>query len=370
MEGSPKELFKVFHYVFEKPYDLNSEIAIAKYRVFKKNLSYIKEHNSKGLSWTLEVNTFADMSDEEVNSYMGLGKIPTTEEKNVKSFDLFDELVDKEENSQKRKLSEVSFFDQFADKEDSDGPVPPSNKKVNQNDSFPDIDYTDYLTPARNQGGCGSCWAFSTAAAIESNYNFLRNKKLVKQEGYISPQAIIDCNPLKAGCNGGWMHNAINHVGTSGAVLEKDYPYKAVQSTTCKAAPKIEDLKFQSQLSFYEGCAWISYFKLPQKCSKNYFYSLLSRGPLSVVLMAERNFSAYRSGIIDASLISQCNSYNHAVLAYAWLNVVDVNNNPRQVIKIRNSWGPYWGENGSIKYYYDDNGTCFITKLALRPLLA
>jgi hypothetical protein len=75
MEGSPKELFKVYHYVFEKPYDLNSEIAIAKYRVFKKNLSIVKEHNAKKLSWTLEINFLSDMTDEESDAYMGIKPI-------------------------------------------------------------------------------------------------------------------------------------------------------------------------------------------------------------------------------------------------------------------------------------------------------
>lgn len=362
MEGSPKELFKVFHYVFEKPYNLNSEAAIAKYRVFKKNLSMIKEHNSKGLSWTLEVNGFADMTQEEINAYMGLAPIGTDTPNieslvNNKNFDLFDELVEREERG--RKLKELSFFEQFADNDDNDDPVPPKDG----NFTYPDVDHSAYLTPARSQGSCGSCWAFSTAGAVEANYNIVKNQTSVNETGYISTQAILDCNPSKYGCSGGWMNFAIRHVAKSGAVRERDYPYRSTQNPSCKNATTISDLRFNSTQPI-EGCAWSTWFDRMKPCTKDSFYQLLSKGPTSVVLMAESNFSYYRSGIIDAKLITDCKSYNHAVLAYAWVTV-----NGREVINIRNSWGQYWGKKGNIQYYYDDEGSCFITKLAFRPNL-
>ena len=364
MEGSPKELFKVFHYIFEKPYNLNSEAAIAKYRVFKKNLSMIKEHNSKGLSWTLEVNAFADMTQEEINAYMGLAPVGT--ETNIeslvsnKNFDLFDDLVEREE---RRKLKELSFFEQFADNDDDD-PVPPQVG----NSTLPVIDHSAYLTPARSQGSCGSCWAFSTAGAVESNYNIVKNQTSVNETGYISPQAILDCNPSKYGCSGGWMNFAMRHVATSGAVREKEYPYQTIQNPSCKNATTISDLKFNSS-NPVEGCAWTTWFDRMKPCTKNSFYNILAKGPVSVVLMAETNFSYYRSGTIDASKIADCSSYNHAVLAFAWVTETDKDNNVREVIRIRNSWGQWWGDRGNIKYYYDENGSCFITKLAMRPNL-
>jgi hypothetical protein len=370
MEGSPKELFKVFHLVFEKPYNLNSEAAIAKYRVFKKNLSMIKEHNASGKTWTLEVNFFADMTKEEVKAYMGLkpvGDADVNLESLIKdkNFDLFDDLVEREE---RRKLKELSFFDEFADnddepvppKGDDDEPIPPK-----QNNTYAAFNHFAYLTPARSQGNCGSCWAFATACAIEGNYNIARNRTYNTE--YISPQAILDCNPEKDGCEGGWMNTAIRHVARSGAVRERDYPYESYQKS-CRNVTRNSDIIFNRARPF-DGCAWTRWFESLGACTKDSFYKILQKGPATVVLNADDNFTYYRSGVLDGTKIPGCNSYNHAVVAFAWTYENDKSGARREVISIRNSWGPFWGERGNIKYFYDDQGSCFITKLAFRPNL-
>jgi hypothetical protein len=366
MEGSPKELFKVFHYVFEKPYNLNSEFAIAKYRVFKKNLSIIKEHNSKGKSWTLEINFFADMTKEEIRAYMGIAALGTEESMKIESlvgdrnFDLFDDLVDREE---RRKLNEVSFFDQFAESDD-DGPVPPTNS------TFPEIDHSQFLTPPRSQGNCGSCWAFSATSAIEANYNIIKRKRNTTESSYISTQAILDCNAEKYGCDGGWMNSAMKTISNYGAVLDSAYPYEETQNSVCRNATTIRDLRFNKRRPI-EGCAWTSWFDGFRPCTKASFYALLKKGPVSVVLNADDiHFVNYRSGTLDAAEIKGCDTYNHAVVAYAWSIELDEKTGVnREVIKIRNSWGSGWGDNGNVKYFYDDNGSCYITKMAFRPNL-
>ena len=75
LNSPKKELFKVYHYVFQKHYSLNSEEAIERFKTFKNNLSIIKEHNSKELSYKLEINAFADMSEEEFEKSLGLAEI-------------------------------------------------------------------------------------------------------------------------------------------------------------------------------------------------------------------------------------------------------------------------------------------------------
>jgi C1A family cysteine protease len=344
MDGSPKELFKVFHYVFEKPYDLNSEVALAKYRVFKNNLKLIKEHNAKKLSWTLEINSFADMSEEEMNSYMGLAPINTSNE--IAKF--------MEENSKK---SELSFFDQFAD--DDNDPNPP-----NDTVTFADVDHSDYLTPTRDQGNCGSCWAFSAISVIEANYNKLRNLKSVGKSGYLSVQAILDCNSQKSGCDGGWPTDAIVYVAQNGAVKESDYPYIANRNSKCTSAPTVSDIKFNA--TPYEGCVW-NCDRGIRVCTKKTFYTILSNGPVSTVVDGNV-MRFYGSGIIDASKVS-CISQNHAVVAYAWLNVTDNTGNAKYIIKVRNSWGNAFGDNGNYSFYYDTNGSCFISTMAIRAYL-
>jgi len=87
---------------------------------------------------------------------------------------------------------------------------------------------------------------------------------------------------------------------------------------------------------------------------------------LTVIVNAEKNFSYYRSGIIDSSTID-CVSYNHAVVAYSWKQQ-DTSTELREYIEIRNSWGQWWGDKGDVRYYYNENnGTCWVTKLAFAP---
>ena len=66
-KSSVKELFKIYHYIFEKPYDLNSEYALEKYKIFKRNLIEYEIKNKKNLGYQLGLTQFSDVSEEEFN---------------------------------------------------------------------------------------------------------------------------------------------------------------------------------------------------------------------------------------------------------------------------------------------------------------
>merc|ERR1711988_1868922 len=82
------------------------------------------------------------------------------------------------------------------------------------------------VTPVKNQGQCGSCWAFSTTGAVEGSM-FLSTGTL---ESY-SEQQLVDCSKQNSGCNGGLMDYAFKYIETAPLMLEDAYPYTARQGT-------------------------------------------------------------------------------------------------------------------------------------------
>lgn len=78
------------------------------------------------------------------------------------------------------------------------------------------------MTVPSDQGGCGSCWAFTTAATMESAYAI----KMKANPERMSVQYLIDCDPVNFGCGGGWMLDAYKFTQEHGLVREDDYPNK------------------------------------------------------------------------------------------------------------------------------------------------
>ena len=88
------------------------------------------------------------------------------------------------------------------------------------------ISGVSYVSPIKNQGKCGSCWAFSVVSVLESYY-FKENGVLLN----LSEQHLVDCAKYNMdGCNGGWMTQAYDYVNTFGISLANSYPYKSGSS--------------------------------------------------------------------------------------------------------------------------------------------
>lgn len=91
------------------------------------------------------------------------------------------------------------------------------------------------VSTPRQQGACGSCWAFSSAAIVEAAIRKKRNNKAL-----ISPQQLVDCSHYgTTGCTGGWPEYALDYIKANGVTDEEDYPYKAYEGT-CEYTPAIE----------------------------------------------------------------------------------------------------------------------------------
>ena len=104
------------------------------------------------------------------------------------------------------------------------------------------------MNPVKNQGSCGSCWAFGAIGAMEAAWNMAGNGKVVLGE-----QMLVDCSV--GDCNGGWVDRALDHIiNVGGAPMESDYPYTARNGKF----HTMTQLKTTNQLFVY-----ISFRKLP-----------------------------------------------------------------------------------------------------------
>jgi len=319
IKSDPKQLFKVFHLIFKKEYNLNSVTAIERYKIFKQNLNVIKEHNNKNLSWWYSVNEYTDLTDEEFNTHF-----------NIKPHDQ-NKINDVVKNQGKFLRSQDVL------------------EKSLSSDPKGDTNWLSSLTPVRNQGDCGSCWAHATVGAIESAYG-IKNGKVID---HLSPQQLVDCSMMTNGCKGGWPEDAYSYVQNSGGVMsERDYPYLGVQGQ-CKFNQSAVSIKLKT----YNFCLW---------CQKNGWRNLLGQGSISVLVTSQDILKNYGGGVINLSGY-KCSYSDHVVLAYGWKTSQDGS----EIISLRNSWGENWGDKGNFHVYYSEKpyNTCWITKQGFLPVV-
>jgi C1A family cysteine protease len=136
-------------------------------------------------------------------------------------------------------------------------------------------------TPVRDQGGCGSCWAFATHGAFEGRYA-LRNNFFIDS----SEQDTLDCNSAGWGCGGGWW--AYDDLISRGAARESAYPYTASKGA-CRAAPRR-----------YHAEAWdyVSDADIPTDAEVK--QALCEHGPLGIAVNVTDAFVGYAGGVFDA----------------------------------------------------------------------
>jgi len=186
-----------------------------------------------------------------------------------------------------------------------------------------DIDWVSKgaVTPVKDQGRCGSCWAFSATAAIES-YAKLSGKYGLE---VLSAQQINSCDKRDGGCNGGNTETAYEYVkGAGGIETERDYPYTSGGGST--GSCKFQSSKIAVTISGYHSVS------RGESALKN----ALNEGPASLCLAAS-SWQSYRGGILE-----RCdNQVDHCVQGTGYSG--------SSYWRIRNSWGTSWGESGFIR---------------------
>jgi len=291
--------FEEFKGKYEKSYSSQAEEQ-RRLGIFSSNLRNIHAHNRAGSSYTRGVNQFTDLTEEEFRStYLGLKRIPL--------------------------------------------PPPSGNTSYSSADLPDSVNWVEAgaVTDIKNQGKCGSCWAFSLTAQVES-YNQITNDELLE----LSTQQVTSCTPNLVQCGGtGGCYGSVTQLGFNylqlfGSVTEEDWPY--VSGTTSQT----EDCEYDLQ-SKTPAIGITGFDTLPANDEQAVMKHLAEVGPLAIAVDASV-WHSYSGGVFDGCSFDENISINHGVQLVGYGSDFS----PMGVYDywlVRNSWGSSWGEDGYIK---------------------
>jgi len=209
-------------------------------------------------------------------------------------------------------------------------------------------------TPVKDQGACGSCWAFGTVGPLEA--------RILMAEGAtttLSEQYLLSCNTDGWGCDGGWWahdyHQDMKPPSESraGAVLESAFPYRA-SKVPCEG-PYNHPYRISSW--HYVGDS----HSIPSEDAIK--QAIHSHGPVAAAVCVGDAFQDYDGGVFQTN--ETCaDTINHAVVLVGW-------DDSQQVWILRNSWGTSWGENGYMHIRYETSKVGFSANyITYAPLVA
>merc|ERR1711990_495377 len=229
--------------------------------VFEANMALIESENAKGNKYTLGVNQFAHLTNEEFKAqFTGVkgGSALTSDDAHLGELE----------------VGEIAS----------------------------DVDWStdkSVVNPVKDQGQCGSCWAFSAVGTVESAYALAAGKL-----GSYAEQQLVDCDTTggSQGCNGGFNQYGISYIGSTGIAAESAYPYTATDGS-CRASSVSKALAAGSVAGY-------------QSVGKNNaaLMSAINSAPVSVTVNADNTWQSYRSGV----LTQNCGLFgriDHAVIA-------------------------------------------------------
>ncbi|XP_073107501.1 senescence-specific cysteine protease SAG39-like [Elaeis guineensis] len=280
-----------------------------RYQIFKANVEYVESVNKAGdRKYELGINQFADLTNEEFKA---------------------------SHNGYKPKIMKPAKTFRY--------------QNVTAAPTSIDWRTEGAVTPIKDQGECGCCWAFSAVAATEG-ITKLSTGKLIS----LSEQELVDCdvNGEDQGCNGGLMDDAFQFIiDNGGLTTESNYPYKASDGT-CNAN------KASSSAATISG-----YEDVPSN-SESALLKAVANQPVSVAIDAGgSDFQLYKSGVFTGACGTEL---DHGVTAVGYGKTAD----GIKYWLVKNSWGKSWGESGYIRMERDVDaaeGLCGIAMEASYP---
>ncbi|SBS86530.1 cysteine proteinase, putative [Plasmodium ovale] len=348
----------------------NMNEQMEKYENFKVNYRKIKEHNKKkkDITYKKKVNHFGDYSKKDLKNYFKK-LLPIQDNLKEKYVIPFKSNIKTEEN----KLGK--------DNNSSDS----SNSSSSDNDilnTLPEnLDYREkgIVHDPKDQGACGSCWAFASVGNIECMYAKNNNNTILT----LSEQEIVDCSKLNFGCDGGHPFYSFIYAIENGVCLNEEYKYRAIDDLFClnyRCGKKVT-------LSSVGGVK-----------ENELILALNEVGPVSVNVGVTDDFAFYAGGIFNGTCTEEL---NHSVLLVGYGQVQRGNifqtksknhgknhqssiqkygenqteNNDDDILYywiIKNSWSKLWGENGFMRISRNKEGNnvfCGIGVEVFYPIL-
>jgi len=283
--------------------------------IWEGNYKKIVQHNQEALSgkhtFTMKMNQFGDLTNEEFR-------------RQVNGFNASLSTI---------KESERQYY-------------------VPKNVQIPDsVDWRTqgYVTPIKDQGQCGSCWAFSAVAGLEGQH-FKATGKLVS----LSEQNLVDCSRKQGnqGCDGGLMDQAFTYIKVNkGIDTEASYPYHAVD----------EKCKFKAA---NVGATDTGFTDIQAGSEDALANAIATVGPISVAIDASQDsFQFYSSGIYYEPACSST-ELDHGVTAVGYGT-----QSSKDFYIVKNSWGTTWGDKGYIMMSRNRKNNCGIATMASYPLV-
>jgi C1A family cysteine protease len=190
--------------------------------------------------------------------------------------------------------------------------------------------YTGYYTPIKNQGSCGSCWAFSMTAEAETTA-----LKLTGTTYDFSEQYVLDCTNKTWGCNGG-NFDFVTFISPSGARAESCLPYIAKKNRKCNTTcPIVYQLSGWAYVGNSSSVPSVDAIKT----------AIYNYGAVSAAVYCDSYMQAYTSGCFNGTASGSC---NHAIQIVGW----DDSQCTGGAWRMKNSWGTGWGESGFMWIQY------------------